>query len=283
MLEFLAKGALVLTVGVATALTLQPMPAQANPIVASSTNPTVLAPRFRADCTDVLVLGARGSGQPQAGSTSDGGTGLGPQVASVASRVVTDLPGRTVGVRSLRYPARQAELLVLDPATYFNGLERGVATAKKALARQVVACPKQRFVIAGYSQGAMVMHRVLQDLSKASDSLSKRILRRVDGAVLLADGDRLSSDRMTSLGSAGAGRGVSYASPQDSNVRGTRLPARLAPRVFSVCEQADVICDYRSLFQTSSSGVDGTTVHVASYTGSPNVLQAADAAAARVR
>jgi hypothetical protein len=195
---------------------------------------------------------------------------------------MTDLPGRTVGVRSLRYPARRAELLVLDPATYFNGLERGVATAKKALARQVVACPKQRFVIAGYSQGAMVMHRVLQDLSKASDSLSKRILRRVDGAVLLADGDRLSRDRMTSLGSAGAGRGVSYASPQDSNVRGTRLPARLAPRVFSVCEQADVICDFRSLFQTSSSGVDGTTVHVASYTGSPNVLRAADAAAARV-
>ena len=60
-------------------------------------------------------------------------------------------------------------------------------------------------------------------------------------------------------------------------------PARLASRVFSVCEQADVICDYRSLFQTSSSGLDGTTVHVSSYTGSPNVLRAADAAAARVR
>jgi len=229
------------------------------------------------------VLGARGSGQPQAGSSSDAGTGLGPQVASVYARLRSDLPGRSVDALALRYPALQAELLALDPARYFAGLEAGVANAKKTLRRQAIACPRQRFVLAGYSQGAMVMHRVLHDLTRGGDASSKRVLRRIDASVLLADGDRQSSEDMTSLGSAGSGRGISYAAPADSKVRRGRLPAGMTARVFSVCEQADVICDYRSLLQSNAAGIDGSTVHVTSYTGSPDVLRAADAAAALVR
>jgi cutinase len=256
--------------GIATALAAAPS------VQAATSEP-------RAACSDVLVLGARGSGQPQAGSAKDGGTGLGAEVFSVAERIRTDLPGKTVAVRSLHYPARQAELIVLDPAGYFSGLERGVANAKKTLSAQVKSCPDQRLVLAGYSQGAMVMHRVLQDLSASSTATSRRVLSHIDGAVLLADGDRMSRDHMTSLGTAGAGRGVSYTSPQDSRVRGTLLPPRLASRVVSVCEQADIICDYRSLLQTNAAGVDGTTVHVRSYAGSPNVLSATDQVAARIR
>jgi len=259
--------------GVAALLALSVVPTTASATVRQS----------RGDCSDVLVLGARGSGQPQAGSAKDGGTGLGAEVANVAQRIQADLPGKTVTARALHYPARQAELLVLDAASYFSGLERGVTNAKKSLASQVKSCPGQRIILAGYSQGAMVMHRVVQDLSASSDATSRKILNHIDGAVLLADGDRISSDHMTSLGSAGAGRGISYASPQDSRVRGTKLPARLASRVISVCEQADVICDYHSLLQSNGNGVDGTTVHVTSYTASPDALRAADAVAARVR
>jgi hypothetical protein len=240
-------------------------------------------PRAPASCADVLVLGARGSGQPQSGSARDGGTGLGPQVASVTERLQGDLSGRTVAVQALRYPARQAELLALDPDAYFGGLERGVANAKKVLSRQVTTCPRQRFILAGYSQGAMVMHRVLHDLGRTSDSSGSKALKRIDAAILLADGDRSPSRRVTSIGTAGPGRGISYVSPADSRVRIGAMPVRLTNRVLSVCEEGDVICDYRSLLQTNSAGIDGTTVHVSSYTGSPNVITAADAAAALVR
>lgn len=240
-------------------------------------------PRAPSSCADVLVLGARGSGQPQNGSASDGGTGLGPQVASVADRLQGDLAGRTVAVQALRYPARQAELLVLDPSSYFGGLERGVTNAKKALSRQAAKCPRQRFILTGYSQGAMVMHRVLQDLGRSSDASGRKALKRIDAAVLLADGDRSPGGRVTSMGTAGPGRGISYLSPADSRVRAGALPVRLTSRVLSVCEEGDVICDYRSLLQTNSAGIDGTTVHVTSYTGSPNVIKAAAAAAALVR
>ena len=240
------------------------------------------APAAPTSCADVLVLGARGSGQPQRGSASDGGTGLGPQVSSAVERLRNDLPGRSVRVQSLKYPARQAELLALDPQAYFGGLERGVSNAKALLAKQVGACPRQRYVLVGYSQGAMVMHRVLQDLRAEGSSATKET-RRIDAAVLLADGDRSSADHLVSSGSAGKGRGISYLSPADSRVRGTQVPTRLTSRVFSVCEQGDVICDYHSLLQTNAQGVDGTTVHVRSYTNAPNVLLAADAAARRVR
>ena len=38
-------------------------------------------------CSDVLVLGARGSGQPAAGSSTDGSTGMGPQVYRLYQRI----------------------------------------------------------------------------------------------------------------------------------------------------------------------------------------------------
>jgi len=208
---------------------------------------------------------------------------MGPQVYRLYQRIVADRPGLSITQKSLTYPALQAELLVTDPTTYFIGLERGVANAKRFLMRQAAACPDQRFVLAGYSQGAMVMHRVLQDLSAAKDAGSARVLRRIDGSALLADGDRMSKDHVTAIGSAAGGRGISYALPKDAKVRGTLLPPRLAGRVFSVCEQADVVCDYHSLLQSNASGVNGTSVHVTSYTGSPDVLRAADAIAARLR
>jgi cutinase len=236
-----------------------------------------------ATCADVLFVGARGSGQPAGGSSSDGGSGMGPQVFSSYQRLVRDLPGMTVRGVAVDYPARQVQLLALDPASYFGGLELGVRSAKGALRREVAACPNQRIVIAGFSQGAMVMHRVLQDLIARDDATARSVLRHLDGALLLADGDRLARDRTTNVGTAGASRGISYAFRPESRVRGTLLPKRFTSRVFSVCESADVICDYRSLLQSNAAGVDGVSVHTTSYTGSLDVLKATDAVAARVR
>jgi cutinase len=234
-------------------------------------------------CTDVLFLGARGSGQTSGGNASDGGSGMGAQVYSAYQRLVSDLPGRSVTGVSVDYPATSAESLILDQAGYFSGLERGVRGVKGTLRRQVKACPDQRIVLAGFSQGGMVMHRALQDLAARKDATSRNVMRHIDSVLLLADGDRLPRDNTTDSGSAGPSRGISYSLESRSGVRGTRLPARFAPRVFSVCESADVVCDYHSLLQSNSSGVDGITIHATSYSGTPVVLSAADAAAARVR
>jgi hypothetical protein len=234
-------------------------------------------------CTDVLFLGARGSGQASGGNAADGGSGMGTQVYSAYQRLVSDLPDRSVTGVAVDYPATSAQSLILDQAGYFSGLEQGVRGVKGALRRELKACPDQRIVLAGYSQGAMVMHRALQDLVARKDPTSRNVIRHVDSVLLLADGDRLPRDNATDSGSAGPSRGISYSLASRSGLRGTRLPAGFAPRVFSVCESADVVCDYHSLLQSNSSGVDGITVHATSYSGTPDVLSAADAAAARVR
>ena len=54
-------------------------------------------------------------------------------------------------------------------------------------------CPNTKVVLAGYSQGAMVIHRNLQDL--ADDP-------HVAAALLIADGDRLPVDTTIKMGSA---------------------------------------------------------------------------------
>ena len=234
-------------------------------------------------CSDVLVLGARGSGQESAGTAVDGGSGMGPQVYGVFQRLVTDLPEMSVTGVAVQYPARGVEAIALDPAAYFDGLEAGVASVRGTLRRQARACPAQRFVLVGYSQGAMVMHRAAQDVIASHTARSKDISRRIGGVILLADGDRFAGDRTTDLGTASGGRGVSYADPAVSGVRGTAFPRSWRSRVISVCNEADVICDFRGLFQQDSLGQGGVTVHISSYTGSAEVQRAADLVAARLR
>jgi hypothetical protein len=247
-------------------------------VCVSITVPAAAAPQ----CATVLFIGARGSGQPAGGSSDDGGSGMGPQVYSAYQRLVAGLPSVSVDGLAVDYPARPVELLVIDPTTYFRSIQDGVTAVKATLRRQAKACPGQRLVLTGYSQGAMVMHRVLQDLLARGTSSTRRVMRRVDGVILLADGDRLRRDGVTGLGSAAPGRGISYSSSDLLGARGTRLPPRFTARVFSVCASADVVCDYRSLLQSDASGLDGATIHVQSYTGTPPVLAAADAVAARI-
>ena len=59
--------------------------------------------------------------------------------------------------------------------------------------------------MAGYSQGAMLVHRLLYKLVVKG---RKGILDRVDGAALIADGDRIANSKVNPiLGSPAAGLG----------------------------------------------------------------------------
>jgi hypothetical protein len=234
-------------------------------------------------CADVLFLGARGSGQPQSGSSSDGGSGLGPQVQGVAQRLASRLPGRAITSLAVTYPAQGVELLAIDPTAYFAGLEQGVASVRSTLIGRAARCPDERIVLSGYSQGAMVMHRAIQDIGSSPDSGERSILARLDGAVLISDGDRRRRDRETVLGTAAHGQGIGYARRTESGARGTKLPAGMKRRIQSVCLRLDVICDYRPAFHNGPGGVQGAQIHSTGYDDSAFVRRATDAVAARIR
>lgn len=234
-------------------------------------------------CADVVFLGARGSGQPQGGSADDGGTGLGKQVYSVSQRLTGQLPGRTVSSQAVVYPAQGVELLVTDPNAYFTSLELGAQSVQAALRGRAAACPQERIVLSGYSQGAMVVHRALQDLDRAADPDARQILARTDGVVLISDGDRRRRDRATDYGTAGRSEGVGYALRPDSGARGTKLPAGMKDRIHSICLDLDVVCDYQPDVHTGPGLLAGAAIHSDGYTASRPVNRATDAVAARVR
>ncbi len=188
-----------------------------------------------------------------------------------------------MSTQAVVYPAQGVELLVTNPDAYFTSLELGAQGVQATLRARAVTCPQERIVLAGYSQGAMAVHRAVQDLDRAGDPVARQILARTDGAVLISDGDRRRRDRVTDYGTAGRSQGVGYALRPDSGARGTKLPRGMKERIHSICLDLDVVCDYQPDVHVGAGLLAGAAIHSDGYTASRPVARATDAVAARVR
>jgi hypothetical protein len=193
-------------------------------------------------CPDVHWIGAAGSGE-RTGADLTTYNGMGRVVNESLYDLSTQLQrdGRTLSAEAVDYPA----VPVPDDnggVGAWLGFMGSVDAGAKALADQyatfVAQCPTSKVVLAGYSQGAMVVHRNLQALA-ASPNLT--------AVLLIADGDRRPDDPTLNLGTASGiperGKGVA----QDWPIL-AHAPALLAPeigaRTISVCNLNDAVCDY---------------------------------------
>jgi hypothetical protein len=240
-------------------------------------------------CASVLFLGARGSGELGPGSSgwlsAAGGTdqsGLGPEVGDVLGRIRTYLAGRRrVTVAAVHYGADNVETLFKDPGRYLLGLSGGVSWTTSYLAQQAGACPHQQIVLAGYSQGAMVMHLVLHQLS--GTAAGREILARVAAAVLIGDGYQVAFDHEVRYGTAPAGaEGVGQLLAPLTGASPAKFSPAVGTRVLSVCDKYDIVCDASSDGMSSLADLShlasGLAAHLA-YAGSGPLLRAADQAA----
>ncbi|MCW2699968.1 MAG: cutinase [Blastococcus sp.] len=240
------------------------------------------APAAAADCADIRFIGARGSGEPGPGTPGWAGSltdpaSLGPRLQSVLTVLQQQLAGqRSVSWTSVEYPAAPVSALIgRRLPEYFLGLEGGVQRALTDIRTAAAACPRQHFVLAGYSQGSMAMHRVLRAMSQRT--LDRDALSRVDAAVLIADGDKVQYDSVNRYGTAGANaRGIGLAWRAQSGSSPVKLPAAVGARVHSVCNRNDMVCDFHGW-----NIVNGVSTHL-KYRGTPEVLAAANAAARAV-
>lgn len=210
-------------------------------------------------CADVLLLGARGSGQWAEGY--DQNRGYGPQVRIAVDRMSEELraEGVRVSAEPLDYPAESMATLAKNPSKYWAGVEAGVAQVQRRVADHVAACPDAAIVLLGYSQGAMVMHRVLQ---RGVDDLDTRTW--LGSAVLIADSDRVAYDRTTNHGTASAGTtGLAQRAAVQSGSSSAKLEPWAEPLVHSICNSGDSSC---------GDGVDNR-VHTR-YKGTPEVVEA---------
>lgn len=101
--------------------------------------PAAAAPSNAApSCPDVELVFARGTNEP---------VGLGELGRTFADAVGAQLPGRTLEVYAVDYPATD---------DYSNSSAAGAADAQSHIAGIVATCPATKIVMGGYSQGAAV-------------------------------------------------------------------------------------------------------------------------------
>lgn len=267
-------------------------PAVAVQVSAAAARPAIEATR---SCQQVLFVGARGSGEYGPGSDHwpkgrdpKDPHGLGGPVDSAYLRLIKDFADRRlVQVVSVPYPAARVTTLLHDQRRYFRGIAGAVTWTERYLTSQARACRAQRIVLAGFSEGAMVMHRVLHQLGGLASG--RRILGRLAAAILVGDGDQVPRDSQARLGSAALNaRGVGQAFRTISRTSKATFSPVVGSRVLSVCNRHDIVCGWTDT-NISACLVFGkfcpvllTTmvkIHL-SYPGSKPLLAAADRAAA---
>ncbi len=243
------------------------------------------APAYAAvpKCGDVLFVGAAGSGETDRGSPGYDRSGMGAEVTAVYKAVKAKAKGRSVTSYALPYRAAPVLPTMIYPGVgkFMESLIRGEGTLNTFLFDRIRQCPGERLVLAGFSQGAMVIHRSMQ-------LLGRRVTDRVDAIVLIGDGDRLPGDDGQMLGSAGnRAKGVGLWYPRFSLASGSKFGA-IGGRVFSLCDSLDIVCDHRPGVHNAASpsgriaiGV-GTAVHM-SYRVGPQLADLGAKAAAKLR
>ena len=237
------------------------------------------------DCPGALFVGARGSGEFGPGSdgwprgrTTKDPWGLGGEVNEIYQQAETELGKSNIGQPlSVNYGADRVETILHDPAEYFDDLSAGVSWTLKNLQEAAQSCPAQEIVLAGYSQGAMVMHRVLHQLENTATD--QQILSRVVAAVLIGDGDQVPLDNETRYGSAwptAMGIGQVLSAVSGSSV--TKFAPGMGTQVLRVCNRGDIVCDYMTALAAPAGLATGVGTHL-SYAGSRPLRQASEQAA----
>ncbi|MGH3260949.1 MAG: cutinase family protein [Trebonia sp.] len=205
--------------------------------LAAHTSPASAAPSV--GCPQYVFIGARGSGETyQPGTPGD--EGVGPVIDSVWQNLQQDLQDSGVTIELMPvpdppYPAVSVlgGLSTLNgvgaffnlPGDYHNSVDKIAPWVTQTVAAQSAVCPNQKFILAGYSQGAQGMADALQRDLNPSQILG--------GAFFGDPYFNPSSD----------GDWGNY-DPYRSGLLGTRpaYSSAVSNKVFSFCHNQDPIC-----------------------------------------
>ncbi|WP_442972084.1 cutinase family protein [Rhodococcus sp. T7] len=235
---------------------------------------------------EIAIIGARGSGQ----SANDFG-GLGREVDSAVRAIARSLLAGDplqVSATAVDYPAESVSVLAGTGAgRYWAGVEQGIQTTISVLSRTASemdskgsACGGPRIILVGYSQGAMVMHRVLNRLSTERNH---RLLDRIGASVLIADPDKIPFEQGIHMHPwyMGYSGGVSGNFPAFSGGR-LAFAGNVRNKVFSVCQLGDIVCaaNPATFLPLSIVQLAGVGTHTSAYAS--NQFGAPQAAAQQV-
>ena len=186
-------------------------------------------------CKDALFIAATGSGEHYDG---DANLTVSPTLRKVYNGFSAVYPtDKSLGIKVLDYPALPVDTLVqqvdginwnsakrilgYNLPTYLGGKNAGVTALYNTMVAARAACPNQALVLTGYSQGAMVVHQLLQGLAQTSDPVQSAI----KAVVLIADPMRTPNSEVIDFGDA----------PWDS-----KGVCKLGPALVDACDSGGV-------------------------------------------
>jgi hypothetical protein len=193
-------------------------------------------------CPDVHWIGAAGSGE-RTGADLTTYNGMGRVVDESLNDLAAHLQqdGRTITAEAVDYPAvpvPDEDGGIGQWLGFMSSVDAGTAALANQYNAFVGQCPTSKVVLAGYSQGAMVVHRNLAALGTSPN---------LAATLLVADGDRLPADPTFNMGTASGiperGKGVAQDWPILAHAPAALTPA-IGARTISVCNLNDEVCDY---------------------------------------
>ncbi|WP_371856020.1 cutinase family protein [Nocardia alba] len=206
-----------------------------------------------AECPDVMMLSIPGTWESS--STDDPYNPHANPISlmlSVSEPLRAQFPDNRLEVYTVPYVAQFSNPIAFPPdgqASYNNSRTEGTARATDVLAQRHKECPLTNFVIAGFSQGAVIAGDVAAQIGAGNGPIPEA---NVLGVTVIADGRRTASGpgQPTEIGDPPpAGEGAEVAL-KGVNVPGISMTGprpggfgTLAPKVYSVCAPGDMICD----------------------------------------
>src|SRR5829696_5191396 len=127
-------------------------------------------------CTDVQIIGLRGSGESQVDTQHNMGSLVGPVADAIAEQAQG---AATVSFYGVPYKAGDANWKTALSQSYFDSKKQGMSMLHSYLADVTAACPLMKLVVLGYSQGA---HAAGDQLAQEPKSVTDHVA----GLVLLA-------------------------------------------------------------------------------------------------
>ena len=213
-------------------------------------------------CAGFLLIPVAGSGELGNGPSED--MSLYPwtrswQVAQAFSQEIpnvfpTSTP--TTDIQGLDYPAMGVPGLGVtiyqDIYAYYQSIYMGVANLEATLHADHQSCPNERFVLIGYSQGALVIHLALFDIANGA-SISPSLIA---GVGLIADPAKVgNADHLVwQLANQTAGGGVTKADgiwTKFGNQPQGDLPIGFGGSTIEICHNHDIVCSPGSQSGTS--------------------------------
>ncbi|KAJ3035985.1 hypothetical protein HDV00_003279 [Rhizophlyctis rosea] len=173
-------------------------------------------------CPSIEILSARGTTEPQSGSA-----GMRPIFTAISSTISP----LTSTVYNVVYPA---------DFNFATGPATGATDIVNRINSQSSKCPNQKFVLAGYSQGAMV---VVQAMNKLTDQADK-----IPAVIMFGD----PYYNPSSAASAGTAKGSGGSSGGLSLGGSTSIPSAFVGKTKDYCDSGDAVCQTHTFTITAT-------------------------------